>query len=732
MSKSRLFSKLIGSDGKVTESNTPLTGLSSLGQAIIPDTTEVYDLGNASHKFRDLYLSSSTLHLGNQTISVDASNNLLLPKDILLSDGVNTSQIPEVNLNITAESLAIQVNAVMTGDDMPWVWTWENSSLPFARTPITNSFQLSVPLYEAGNYTISNFANSLNGMLDQTHGAALKWVDGAGFDNEISWASTKTIVSESHPDINGGVALDVQKLTINLPTSVTPPTLTAPSGIGYKVSFATAGSYTFGASNVGGSDLTSVVEGDNPNIGPIYRGSTYTFTLDASLAGHPFYLTTDNGAGFVSGAYVGEYVTGVTGSRNDGSTGKTTLTITVPADAPDNLYYQCGNHGAMRGVITIKDLAVEVNEAGNYVVYFQHTHEGMKTPIELRPLPTLVNQMCLVYDQVNGQFVPQDLATYVENTPSFKNKIKEVAGTATLVAANGTSLVASIKLYEDASYLPYVSNKGGDLAYAKDTKYIYIWNGSTSDWEVTGTTVKGVTGLQSALDGKVDDSQVLTDVPSGALFTDTVYTHPTNHAISEVSGLQGALDGKVDDSQVLTNVPSGALFTDTDTIYTHPANHSISEVTGLQAALDTKTTPGYVDTAITNLIGGAPGTLDTLTELATAINNDAAYASTLTTALATKVTKTTNQALSAAADALTISGSTITLARGDGTTDTVVVPTSPDTWRGISDSTSSTSSVISASSAAVKAAYDRSWPNTTYSVGDGGLSEINFTSADSA
>ena len=441
---------------------------------------------------------TSPLGVSSTPITTDESGKVVLPNAIILEDG---SDIPKANLVITPESLAIQVDAVMAGDDMPWVWTWENSSLPFARTPITNSFQLSVPLYEDGNYTISNFTNTIHGMLDQTHGASLKWVDGAGFDNEISWASTKSVVSESHPDINGGVAIDVQKITINLPTNITPPVLTAPSGIGYMVSHATAGSYTFGASNVGGGDLTSVVEGDNPNIGPMYRGSTYTFTLDASLAGHPFYLSTDNGANYVSGSYVGEYVTGVTGSRNDGSTGKTTLSFAVPADAPDNLYYQCGNHSSMRGVITIKDLAVEVNDAGNFVVYFQHTHEGMKTPIELRPLPTLVNQMCLVYDASNNQFVPQDLATYVENTPSFKNKIKEVAGTATLVAADGTSLVASIKLYEDASYLPYVSNKGGDLAYAKDTKYIYIWDVITSGWEVTGTNVASVTGLQGLLDG---------------------------------------------------------------------------------------------------------------------------------------------------------------------------------------------------------------------------------------
>jgi len=45
------------------------------------------------------------------------------------------------------------------------------------------------------------------------------------------------------------------------------------------------------------------------------------------------------------------------------------------------------------------------------------------------------------------------------------------------------------------------------------------------------------------------------------------YSHPSAHAISFITGLQSALDGKVDDSQVLTDVPSGALFTDTNTTY---------------------------------------------------------------------------------------------------------------------------------------------------------------------
>ena len=42
------------------------------------------------------------------------------------------------------------------------------------------------------------------------------------------------------------------------------------------------------------------------------------------------------------------------------------------------------------------------------------------------------------------------------------------------------------------------------------------------------------TAVKSALDGKVDKSQVLTNVPVGAKFTDTVYTHPETHPSSMI------------------------------------------------------------------------------------------------------------------------------------------------------------------------------------------------------
>ena len=419
---------------------------------ILPDTNITYDLGSTTQRFRDLYLSGNSIKLGTRTISQD--------------------NIPDVNLSIAPEVLTIDVAAPAAGQDTQWLWNWLTSSLPYARREITNSNELNVPLYKQGTYTVNNFAKTQYGSMTQAHTMYFKWIDGAGTQNNISWVTDQGTFTDSHPDINGGSDTTVQRLSISVPSTITPPTLTAPS-VTYTVTNSGSGSYTFSGPR----------DGNNPNIGPLRRGGTYTFNISAT--GHPFYLTTDNGTNFSAGTYFGEYTSGVTGSRTDSGT----LTFVVPANAPDTLYYQCGNHSSMRGAITVKDLAVETNINGNYVVYAQHTQEGHKTPVELRPIPSLVNQMCLVYDSSVNKFVPQDLATYVENTPSFENKIREVAGTAELVVEDGSAVVAKVNVYADSTYLPLTDNNAGDQAFATDTNKLYIWDGSA--WQLAGAANTG-------------------------------------------------------------------------------------------------------------------------------------------------------------------------------------------------------------------------------------------------
>jgi hypothetical protein len=52
-------------------------------------------------------------------------------------------------------------------------------------------------------------------------------------------------------------------------------------------------------------------------------------------------------------------------------------------------------------------------------------------------------------------------------------------------------------------------------------------------------------------------------------------------------------------------------------------------------------TPAQIDARIQALVGAAPGALDTLVELAAALNNDPDFAASMTTALATKADKAT-------------------------------------------------------------------------------------------
>jgi hypothetical protein len=74
------------------------------------------------------------------------------------------------------------------------------------------------------------------------------------------------------------------------------------------------------------------------------------------------------------------------------------------------------------------------------------------------------------------------------------------------------------------------------------------------------------TGRTITLGGDLSGS-VLIQGNANATLTASVTNNSHAHTIANVTGLQTALNNKVDDGQVLTNVPSGAVFTDTNTTY---------------------------------------------------------------------------------------------------------------------------------------------------------------------
>ena len=100
----------------------------------------------------------------------------------------------------------------------------------------------------------------------------------------------------------------------------------------------------------------------------------------------------------------------------------------------------------------------------------------------------------------------------------------------------------------------------------------------------------------------------------------------TQHNFRIKNGLEVAGTERISSAGVITGSHAGSIASAT-TATTQSASDNSTKIA----------TTAYTDAAITAVIGGAPGTLDTLNELAAAINDDSNYNSTLTTALATKL-----------------------------------------------------------------------------------------------
>ncbi len=106
-------------------------------------------------------------------------------------------------------------------------------------------------------------------------------------------------------------------------------------------------------------------ENERNPILTLYRGNTYKFNVNAK--GHPLWIMTEPYKDKLSadGSTSTIYSTGVTNNGADEST----VTFTVPTGAPDTLYYQCGLHDGMYGVLQIKtiDSTKKLNPANDII-----------------------------------------------------------------------------------------------------------------------------------------------------------------------------------------------------------------------------------------------------------------------------------------------------------------------------------------------------------------------------
>lgn len=126
---------------------------------IIPDVDVTYDLGSSTKRFKDLYLSGSTIHLGTSTLSVDANGNFSF-------------------------SGGLKSNNPIVGDDSTLLVDTANSSIPYAVLSGT-------PTIPTNNNTLTNGAGFITASSTET--LTNKSGNVSMFTNDSTYLTAETI-----------------------------------------------------------------------------------------------------------------------------------------------------------------------------------------------------------------------------------------------------------------------------------------------------------------------------------------------------------------------------------------------------------------------------------------------------------------------------------------------------------------------------------------------------------
>lgn len=170
--------------------------------------------------------------------------------------------------------------------------------------------------------------------------------------------------------------------------------------------------------------------------------------------------------------------------------------------------------------------------------------------------------------------------------------------------------------------------KSGELAYNNVDKRLYIGAGDNGSGGATSVVAFAASDFTANIPAGGTALQALrktADNTGYEWFTPTGTTY-TNGSGLTLTGSEFAVDFGV------VAPKASPAFTGTPTAPTATSGTNSTQLA----------TTAFVTSAIASLTASAPGVLDTLAEIATALGNDANFATTITTALAGKLTKSAN------------------------------------------------------------------------------------------
>ena len=261
-------------------------------------------------------------------------------------------------------------------------------------------------------------------------------------------------------------------------------------------------------------------------------------------------------------------------------------------------------------------------------------------------VPVLDNDIDLGTSSLEFKNVYVDGTAYIDTVSIGDNDYTTITNNDYVVASGNLNfdVAGNINLDADGGN---VALKDGGVTYATFTSNsgnLTLKSGTTTAVTFTGANADFAGTLDVTGAAKFDNNATIDgNTVVGLANTNTVAVNakittalvPTTNGVNTL-GTGSAYWGDAFLKSVTTtgNVDIGGNITVNGTAdFTNTTLNNVNDPTTAQQAA----TKNYVDTAINNLIGGAPATLDTLDEIAAAINDDDNVYTTLTNSIATKL-----------------------------------------------------------------------------------------------
>jgi hypothetical protein len=259
--------------------------------------------------------------------------------------------------------------------------------------------------------------------------------------------------------------------------------------------------------------------------------------------------------------------------------------------------------------------------------------------------PTIVNPTITGVGTIASTFTGNLTGNVLGNlTGNVTGNVTGSSGSTTGNAATATALATgrTISLTGDVSGTSGTFDGTGNASItAAIAANIIVDADINTSAAITATKIAG-TAVTQADTGTVTSTMILdgtilnADINASAAIDWTKIAPSSTVSATEL----GYLDGVT--SAIQTQIDSKLATATASSTYAPLASPALTGVpTAPTAAANTNTTQiattAYVQTEITDLIAAAPGALDTLNELASALGNDASFSTTVTNSLATKL-----------------------------------------------------------------------------------------------